>query len=80
MYTNSEGTSHPQVDLNGLKLNEAAVETEFVITVPLFGYYSAVLEGTSGILSLILLAWNLPAQVHGEHPCFRAFRCIRGGE
>ena len=35
------------------------VETDIVITGPSFGYYSAVLDGTSGILYLVLLAWSL---------------------
>ena len=43
-YTNFEITSHWKVNPNGLKPNDAAVETEFVITVPFLGYYSAVLE------------------------------------
>ena len=56
-YTNFESTSHWKINPNGLKPNDAAVETEFVITVPFLSYYSAVLEGSSTILSLILLAW-----------------------
>ena len=56
-YTNFEITSHWKVSPNGLKPNDAAVETEFVITVPFLGYYSAVLENSSGILSFILLTW-----------------------
>ena len=56
-YTNFESTSHWKANPNGLKPNDAAVETEFVITVPFLGYYSAVLEGSSGILSLIMFSW-----------------------
>ena len=37
-YTNFESTSHWKVNPNGLKPNDAAVETEFVITVPFLGY------------------------------------------
>ena len=46
------------LSLDGLKFNGAAVEIEFVITVPFFGYYSAVLKDTSFILSSILLIWG----------------------
>ena len=56
-YTNFKSASYWKVNPVGLKPNDAAVETEFVITVPFLGCYSAVLEGTSGILSLMLLAW-----------------------
>ena len=54
-YTNFEITSHWKVNPNGLNPNDAVVETKFVITVPFLSYYSTVLEGSSGILSLILL-------------------------
>ena len=43
-YTNFESTSHCTVNPDGLNPNDAAVETEFVITVPFLGYYSTVLE------------------------------------
>ena len=56
MLTNFKSTSHPQVNLDGLKSNEAAVVSEFAITGPFFGHDSAVFEGTLSILSLILLA------------------------
>ena len=55
-YTNFESTSHWKVNADGLKPNDAAVETEFVISMPFLGCYLAVFEGSSGILSLILLA------------------------
>ena len=51
VYTNLEIISCWHVELDGLTLNDTAVETEFVITVPFLGYYTVVLEGTSGILS-----------------------------
>ena len=59
MCTNLVCTTYWHVEQDGLKLNGAAVETEFVITVLFLGYYSAVLKGTSGILSSILMTWGL---------------------
>ena len=40
-YTNFESTSYWKVNPVGLKPNDAAVATEFVITVPFLGYYSS---------------------------------------
>ena len=57
--TNLVCTSNWHVLLDGLKFNWEAVETEFVITVLFLGHFSAVLRGTSGILSSILLIWGL---------------------
>ena len=68
VYTNFESTSYWQVKLDGLKLSDAAVETEFIITVPFFCYCSAVLEGTSGILSHILSAWASGSSAYRKRP------------
>ena len=81
---------------DGLKLNDAAVETEFVITVPFLGYFSAVLEGLSphpvgmgppalqqflvGSFREDHLHTVRVARVHSEHLYFGAFRCVLGGE
>ena len=54
-YTNFESTSYRKVHPDVLKPSDVAVETAFV---PFLSYFSAVLENTSGIFSLILLAWT----------------------
>ena len=40
-YTDFESTSYWKVNPVGLKPNDAAVATEFVITMPFLGYYSS---------------------------------------
>jgi len=56
LNTNFESTSYRQVNLDGLKLNDAAVGT--------VRHHRAILLGTPGILSVILLPWGLSLFSH----------------
>ena len=51
-HTNFECTNHPQINLDSLNSMSQLWNLSCHHPVPFFGYYSAVLEGTSGILSL----------------------------
>ena len=56
LNTNFESTRYRQVNLDGLKLNDAAVGT--------VRHHRAILLGTPGILSVILLPWGLSLFSH----------------